>query len=200
MAVPTSAADRKRLRRELRQQRRNFCGPEREQAETCVARRLLSHRWFLRARYVAVYMAFDGELDLTPILNPASQQRKQLFAPQLNRSRWGMCFVNCGSGATAMGLNQYGIREPTAGRPIDPRSLDLVLVPLVAFDDHGTRLGMGGGHYDRLFSFLRTRRLWRHPKLLGVGFELQRHTTLPKESWDISLHGAITEQRIYYFS
>ena len=200
MAVPASAPNRQHLRRELRLQRRHFSGPERRQAETRVARSLLSHPWFVRARNIGIYMAFDGELDLTSVFNPASQRRKQLFAPQLSRSRWRMCFVHWGSGATEMALNQYGIREPIAGRSIDRRSLDLVLVPLVAFDAFGTRLGMGGGHYDRLFSFLSTRRIWRHPKLLGIGFELQRQDPLPKEPWDISLHGAITEQRRYYFT
>lgn len=198
MAVPASAPNRRPLRVELRKQRREFSGPQRDQAQKRVARSLLRHRWFLRARNIGIYIAFDGELDLAALLRAVSHQHRQLFAPELCPSPRGMRFVHWGNGETV--CNQYGISEPIAGRPVDPRSLDLVLVPLVAFDASGTRLGMGGGHYDRLFAFLNNRRIWRHPKLLGVGFELQRLRALAKHPWDVPLHGAITEQRSYFFA
>jgi len=198
MASPASDPDRQSLRQKLRRQRREFSGSERDQAQTRVARSLLKHRWLLRAHHIGVYMAFDGELDLTATFELLSRQGKRLFAPQLNRSARGMRFVRWNNGE--MACNRYGISEPSGERPVDPRSLDLVLVPLVAFDANGSRLGMGGGHYDRLFSFLKRRCIWRHPKLLGVGFELQRLRALPTAPWDVPLHGAITEQQRYFFA
>jgi len=197
MAVPACVPDRSQLRRKLRKQRRKFSGPQRTQAEARVTAALLQHRWLARTRNIGIYMAFDGELDLAALVEGLSRRRKRLFAPQLGRSSRGMSFIHCRRGPIA--TNAYGISEPVNGQPIDPRSLDLVLVPLVAFDTTGTRLGMGGGHYDRLFAFLNRRRQWRHPKLLGVGFEFQRQGVLPRAPWDVSLDGAATEQGCYFF-
>ena len=78
----------------------------------------------------------------------------------------------------------------TAGRPrtaIDPRWLDLVLVPLVGFDARGHRLGMGAGLYDRHFAFLRHRRAWRRPRLLGLAFEAQKVARLAEAAHDVPL-------------
>ena len=79
-------------------------------------------------------------------------------------------------------------------------SLDLVLVPLVGFDDQGTRLGMGGGFYDRSFATRLFRRYWRKPRLIGVAYELQRVAHLDRQPWDVALDGVVTEQRLYLFS
>ena len=82
---------------------------------------------------------------------------------------------------------------------MDPRSLDLVLTPLVAFDSRGTRIGVGRGYYDRAFRFLRHRGAWRRPKLLGVAYELQHVPKLENPGWDMPLWGAVTEARMRRF-
>jgi 5-formyltetrahydrofolate cyclo-ligase len=75
--------------------------------------------------------------------------------------------------------------------------LDLVLVPLVGFDARGNRLGMGGGFYDRHFSFLRNRRAWRRPLLIGIAFDVQRVPQLRDSAHDVPLWGIVTERGIY---
>ena len=82
-------------------------------------------------------------------------------------------------------------------RPIDARWLDLVLMPLVGFDARGNRLGMGAGFYDRQFAFLRHRRAWRRPLLLGVAFEAQRIARLAEAPHDVPLWGVVTERAVY---
>ena len=74
-----------------------------------------------------------------------------------------------------------------------------MLVPLVAFDGAGNRLGMGGGFYDRTFAYLRTRAVWKRPQLIGVAYEFQRLEALPVQTWDIPLQGIATEKRLYNF-
>ena len=91
-----------------------------------------------------------------------------------------MTFAELEPSAT-LAANFFGILEPKLGRKIDARELDLVLTPLVAFDDRGVRIGVGRGYYDRCFRFLRHRSHWRRPKLLGVAYELQRVPPLDAE-------------------
>ncbi len=87
--------------------------------------------------------------------------------------------------------NRFGIEEPLPGTPwINTRALDLVLAPLVAFDDHGHRLGMGGGFYDRHFGGLSD---GLRPLLIGIAHEVQRADALPAAPWDVPLDGILTE-------
>jgi 5-formyltetrahydrofolate cyclo-ligase len=99
-----------------------------------------------------------------------------------------------------LGTNFFGILEPDPSRRTDPRRLDLVLTPLVAFDDHGVRIGVGRGYYDRCFRFLRPRQIWHRPKLLGVAYELQHVPVIPPEPWDVPLWGAVTEAGLRRFA
>ncbi len=87
--------------------------------------------------------------------------------------------------------NRFGIKEPPLRAPwINTRALDLVLAPLVAFDDQGNRLGMGGGFYDRHFGNLPQ---CLRPLLVGVAHEVQRARALPAAPWDVPLDGILTE-------
>ncbi len=95
--------------------------------------------------------------------------------------------------------NRYGIFEPDIRRrkPIPAWGLDLLLLPLVAFDASGNRIGMGGGFYDRTFAYLKTRNRWHTPKLIGIAHELQHIDSIEPNAWDIPLNGIVTESRIY---
>ena len=77
------------------------------------------------------------------------------------------------------------------------RELDLILAPLVGFDTHGNRLGMGGGYYDRTFAYLKHRLHWQKPRLIGLAYELQRVADLANHAWDVPLQSVVTEQHIY---
>jgi len=70
-------------------------------------------------------------------------------------------------------------------------------MPLLAFDDRGTRLGSGAGFYDRCLRHLHAERHWRRPKLIGLGYEFQRVTCVRAQRWDIPLDGVITEQCLH---
>jgi 5-formyltetrahydrofolate cyclo-ligase len=151
---------------------------------------------YRRARRVALFLAFDGEPSLADVVDGARRQRKQLYVPVLRGMT--MKFAELVPGA-ALAPNFFGIMEPKLGPRIDARKLDLVLTPLVAFDDRGVRIGVGRGYYDRAFKFLRHRSHWRRPKLLGVAYELQRVGPLTPSSWDVPLWGIVTEARAQRF-
>jgi 5-formyltetrahydrofolate cyclo-ligase len=94
---------------------------------------------------------------------------------------------------------QRSILEPRHGlhRSIDPRRLDVILLPLVAFDARGWRLGFGAGFYDRKLSFLR-RRFVHKPILIGIGYELQRVPPQVPSPWDVLLDAVVTERGLWY--
>ncbi|HLF09777.1 MAG TPA: 5-formyltetrahydrofolate cyclo-ligase [Gammaproteobacteria bacterium] len=196
MADSTLRADRRRLRQRLRAERRAVSAAERARRARAICRHIQSLGAFKRARCIALYLAFDGEPDLTPLIQSAAAQRKELYVPVITRA--AMSFAQLAPRA-ALARNFFGILEPDTGRQIDPRTLDLVLTPLVAFDSHGTRIGVGRGYYDRCFSFLRQRGRWQRPKLLGVGYELQHVPDLEVRDWDVPLWGAVTEAGVRRF-
>ena len=85
------------------------------------------------------------------------------------------------------------MREPINGQSVQPDALDLVLTPLVAFDAQKNRIGMGGGYYDRTFSFLEQKPDAIKPVLAGLAFERQRVEKIPSNPWDIPLLHVFTE-------
>ena len=181
---------RDELRRTLRARRRALTSDERTLAQARLTRAIRSLHVYRRAKRVAVYFAVDGEVDLTELIAATIRRGVSVYAPQLADD--GLTFRALGA-SSALTTNRYGIPEPSDGAPIDARSLDLVLTPLVGFDRSGARLGMGKGYYDRTFEFLKSRRTWLRPKLLGVGFAFQEIPKLDIERWDIGLWGVVTD-------
>jgi len=191
--TPTSRAE---LRRELRERRRALTAHERAYAQTRLTRAVLRLPAYRKARRIAVYFSVDGEADVGAVLAHAHAQHKRVYAPVL--AGRGLRFLELAAG-TPMTRNRFGIIEPSGGNELDPRRLDLVLTPLVGVDTHGTRLGMGKGYYDRTFSFLRLRRHWIRPRLLGIGFAFQLIDELAAQPWDVQLWRAITDAGIHHF-
>ena len=165
-----------------------------------LAKRLL--RWpQLRARkHFACYLKNDGEIDPAPLIQALWALGKKVYLPVVIGS--DMRFAPYGP-ATKLTRNRFGIPEPAQQRskPTPLRTLDIVLVPLVAFDHRGNRIGMGGGFYDRCFAKQSVRSasglsVWRKPKLIGIAYEFQCLPSLPVESWDVPLRAIATESRL----
>ncbi len=162
-------------------------------------RRFVAEGLLRRYRHVAGYLARDGELDLAPLIEQLYESAKSWYLPVLRaHPRRKMWFVRHPHQGPLI-PNRFGIPEP----PLKyaqirlPWALDLILVPLVAFDAQCNRLGMGGGFYDRTLAFLRYRRRWHRPLLVGVAHECQKVPALPLQAWDVPLDMVITEARTY---
>ncbi|MGD8911680.1 MAG: 5-formyltetrahydrofolate cyclo-ligase [Candidatus Thiodiazotropha sp.] len=157
---------------------------------------------FRHSRRIAFYIAVRGEMDPAPLLQRALRAGKSVFLPILrerpSRGLWFAPFTTCSGFST----NRYGIQEPTYNHSklVMPWSLDLVFVPLVAFDKEGHRLGMGGGYYDRTFAFKTKHSHLKGPKLIGLAHDFQLQSQLPVMPWDIPLDAVITEAAIYNFT
>ena len=186
-------AQRRALRREMRARRRALDASSRRAAGRALSRRLGASRWFANSRTIALYLPHDGEIDLLPLVARAWSMGKRTYLPRLFGPRlWFLPF----HAHTVLIDNRFAIPEPLEPprRRIHPLSLDLVLLPLVAFDPFGTRLGMGGGYYDRTFAATRRRTAWRGPKLVGVAYEFQKVESLPAAHWDVPLNAIVTER------
>jgi len=155
---------------------------------------------FQTARHIAVYIAMDGEIDPAELIAHARTAGKTLYLPVLEHADDGILEFAPWQPETPLYPNRFRIPEPrvSAESLRAAQDLDLVLTPLVAFDVHGNRLGMGGGYYDRSFAFLKTG--VRKPLLIGLAYEFQRVSVLPAEPWDVPLAGVASDGGFYRFS
>jgi 5-formyltetrahydrofolate cyclo-ligase len=192
------SGDRAGIRAALRASRRRVPARQRRRSALRIADRLARLPAFARARWIAGYLPFDAEMDPLPSMQRAGSAGKNLCLPMIDPDGGRSMSLGRFRPGTVLLPNRFGILEPwrrmTARVPL--RRIDIVLVPLVGFDDRGNRLGMGAGYYDRL---LGRRRLshWRRPLLVGIGFDLQRVDRIPHEPWDVAMDVIITERRVY---
>jgi len=187
------------LRQRLRLERLQLPGAARKTASERVCERLAQLSVFRRARRVAAYHAVRGELDLAPLLQWVTAPAKHWYLPVIHPGRERtMRFVPYDP-AHEPALNRYGIPEPdpAAAPAIRPQDLDLVLLPLVAFDAEGRRIGMGAGYYDRAFQFLRTHPRPTRPLLIGVGYSFQRVDKIEPQPWDVTLDCVVSANGLY---
>lgn len=192
-----NTSKRQALRLLMRRERRALTPRQRHIRAVALCRHLRNHPLFLFARDIAFYLPNDGEMDLSPLLQAAWRMGKRCYLPILKPYREPRLWFAPYPPGARLKANRFGILEPKKPRcPRPPWSLGLVLAPLVAFDDHGNRLGMGGGFYDRTFAYLLSQR--RQPRLLGIAYAFQRLPagTLAPEPWDVPLWGVATENGV----
>ncbi|WP_053150123.1 MULTISPECIES: 5-formyltetrahydrofolate cyclo-ligase [Pseudomonas] len=190
---------RPQLRRLLRQARRALTPVQQRQAALGLYRQLAQHPLFRRARHIALYLPNDGEIDPRLLLRAAQRRGKATYLPVLSPwPRTKMVFQRIRPGEQ-LHPNRFRILEPRIdiARQRKVWALDLVLLPLVGFDDAGGRLGMGGGFYDRSLAYLARRRQWRKPTLLGLAHECQKVERLAQASWDVPLQGTVSDRHWY---
>ncbi|NBA97205.1 5-formyltetrahydrofolate cyclo-ligase [Pseudomonas sp. R5(2019)] len=195
-SVPLTRAQ---LRRLLRDARRALTPAEQRQAACGLYRQLAQHPLFRRARHIALYLPNDCEIDPHLLLREAQMRGKKTYLPVLSAwPRTKMVFQRIEHGEK-LRPNRFGIPEPHINRarqrPI--WALDLILLPLVGFDEEGGRLGMGGGFYDRSLAYQARRTAWKKPLLLGLAHECQKVERLTQASWDVALQGTVSDKTWY---
>ena len=164
---------------------------ERAIASRLITEKVIASACFRRAEYIACYLSVDDEVHTWEIFSRAWRQKKRIFAPVIENN-FRMRFQEI-TPDTELRASQFGIFEPQDGEIVTARMLDVVLTPVVAFDESRHRIGMGGGYFDRTFSFLRHRRNWLHPKLIGLAFACQGVEEIAPNPWDIPLFRVITD-------
>ena len=163
----------------------------RRNASEITSENVFRSSWFHRANYLACYLSVGAEVSTWSIIARAWSMKKRVFVPVLERNRH-MQFREIRP-ETDLVENSFGILEPSSGEIASARMLDIVIAPVVAYDRNRHRVGMGGGYFDRTFSFMRHRENWLHPKLVGLAFSCQEATEIAPNPWDIRLFCCVTE-------
>jgi 5-formyltetrahydrofolate cyclo-ligase len=191
---PADAA-RSVLRARLLKRRREVRPGERLRAAHLVTQNVARHLHLKAGWRIAVYASLPSELDSGPLIEFARRRGCRVYLPRIERSRASrsMRFIEMAGG---MRRNRLGIEEPRGGAALGARWLDMVFLPLVAFDRHGLRLGTGGGFYDRAFAYRHFRCAWHTPPLIGIGYAFQQLERIAAEAHDVRMDAVVTEEGI----
>lgn len=169
------------IRRKIKNLRTMLDELEREQAAAQVFDRLEKTAAFLMAEHVLMYHSLPDELSTRAFLRKWGG-KKHFYLPRVN----GVNLDILPYDESRLELGAFHIEEPSGDDLVSADTLELIIVPAVAFDRKGNRLGRGKGFYDRLLNTVRATKI-------GVGYEFQVYDELPAEPHDVPMDMIITQ-------
>ncbi|MSQ90614.1 MAG: 5-formyltetrahydrofolate cyclo-ligase [Phycisphaerales bacterium] len=189
---PLDITDRKNAIRALMRARLSaLSDSDRAMASSAACSHVIRSDAFLRASCVMLYMPMRSEIDVISLALAAFRYGKTVCVPRADVGRKAMHAIETSSfDDESMDADALGVRVPKTGAQIPHDSLDLVVVPGVAFDTRGFRLGRGGGYYDRYLA-----RLPRTTATIGICFDFQFVDTIPTEPTDIAVQAVVSDRR-----
>ncbi len=163
-------AKKRQLRTALLEKLKRHKEDERRRKSSRIARKLFLLKEYTKAKTVLFYLSFDGEVDTAGMIIRSLKQGKRVAVPAIQPDRRALIPSLLRDIETETARGPHGTRHPKDAyiRPIEPRELDLVVVPGLAFDEAGNRLGRGMGYYDRFLSCLP-----EHVPTIGLAFDFQ---------------------------
>lgn len=194
----SDVSDKKHIRQILRHKRRELPVEKKLATAQKLAQHVFSLQEFQHSQHIAYYLAHDGEVDPQLIISHAQKNNKHAYLPVLdlkNHHHLEFYSYRCGD---PMVNNCFGIGEPDVKtqQRIASQDLELVFLPLVAFDKNGNRIGRGAGYYDRTFAFIRENPK-NKPCLIALAYDFQKIPVIEAAEWDIPLDIIVTEKQIY---
>ncbi|MEX2219243.1 MAG: 5-formyltetrahydrofolate cyclo-ligase [Phycisphaerales bacterium] len=188
--MPNAEAKR-RIRAELKAELARLDHEDTVAWSAAIRDRIAASQPFRAARVILAFVPTPEEPDLNALLDLARAQGKRLTLPRIDWSLRTMAAAEAPANRQELTAGRHGILEPTPAAPTVPLpDLDLILIPGLAFDEQGYRLGRGAGFYDRFLA---------QPALtaarIAPAFEVQLRPTLPRDAWDLPLHAIATERR-----
>lgn len=188
----SAVMDKNRIRYTMRQKRAELSSDALHLAATNLAKQAAEYTPLLTAKKIASYVPANGEI--SPLaLHKASTAN--FFFPRITNYQQSTMAFYCAS--NQLERNRFNILEPVAQGDIQTlKDVDVILLPLLAFDKTGNRLGMGGGFYDRALAFKENRSPVEPPHLIGLAHQFQKVEQLPAENWDIPLDAILTDKQL----
>lgn len=199
--IPPSPLPDQPLRRTLQKQRAALSPQLQQRLSHQAANHLSKQPLFRNARHVALYLPVRGEADPTG-LRKLARPYQTFYLPVLSPFGHNHLWFVRWDKHTRLRLNRFRIPEPCPSyrRSRTARWLDLVVMPLVAFDQQGTRMGMGGGFYDRTFAFKRAQTRPQRPRLCGFAYDFQQVKHLQRQRWDVPLDVIASDAGFFHFT
>ncbi|MBI2126906.1 MAG: 5-formyltetrahydrofolate cyclo-ligase [Thaumarchaeota archaeon] len=179
------------IRNHIRQQRRNQSPSIIQRKSKAIWESLSSIQEFNRAGTIAFYVSIarEGEVDTTTMIEESLSLGKRICVPKVVKNN-ALRFIEIRS-MKDLNKGSFGILEPAGGSRILPQAIDLVIVPGVAFDKSGNRLGFGKGYYDKFLS-----KLEDGTPIIALAFDFQIVDGIPSSKNDVKVHKIITETSI----
>jgi len=181
--------DKMAIRLQMRKKRSALPAKRQQLASFALAKKVLRNIPAIhRADRIAFYLSQDGEIDLLPLMSHCYKKGRQCFLPVLDPTTENTLRFAEWTPDRVMSKNKYGIAEPVVPEQqrLSAGKMELIFMPLVAFDACGHRLGMGGGYYDRSLSVCsNNENSSAKPLLVATGHDIQHATQLPHDPWDI---------------
>jgi len=209
MSIPTSQSlnhhqtqqQKKAIRHQVRKLRNEISGAEAKQAGLDLAERLKSNPDYIKAKRVACFISFDGEIDTQPVIDLILEDKDICYLPKIKPTKPNRLWFMPYDKETQLVKSKLLIPEVDlpVNQAIAVSKLDMILMPLVAFDEQGNRLGMGGGYYDATLAHF-SQKPSSKPQCIGIAYQQQMVEQIPTEEWDFALDGVLTQNESYSFS
>lgn len=189
------------LRADLRLQRRSLSQQQHQQSSARMCELITPSALFNESRHIACYLANDGEINPDALIDEIWKSGKHCYLPVLAAGDVNILQFVAYTPDTQLSTNHFGISEPVISsvNTQSAQKLDLICLPLVAFDKAGNRMGMGKGFYDRTLAFLNSDQRPAKPKLLGLAHGFQQVDQLIAQDWDVPLDAIATEKDLIFF-
>ena len=186
------------IRERLKEKRKNLTKKQSSELSRAIFLRIIRSSWIQEHSNIGIYYALNGEADTLKLIEFLWSNNQNAFLPVMHHN--SLLFGNFAPNSD-LNENTYGIPEPelTKENQVSALELDMVFVPLVAFDQDGYRLGMGGGYYDRTFEKKLKDQKPTTPLLVGLAYEFQKQNNLVYQPWDVPLDMVVTEAHTYKF-
>jgi 5-formyltetrahydrofolate cyclo-ligase len=196
-----SPPTKSQLRSQMLKRRRALTPLYRKQAARQLSAHALRSHLALRYHHIGLYLPHGPEISTVPLMNALLALGKTVYLPALPFGQGKRLWFHRVEANQSWYFNKFGIPENRGTQRIRARQLDVLFMPLVGFDDAGSRIGMGGGYYDASLAYLHCRHAHLKPYLIGVAYACQHIAgTLPHDSWDVPLNAILTEQGLRKFA
>lgn len=180
--------DKKLLRKKIINKRDNLDKLSKAMSDKLIMKRLMEQEYYKNSKLIFVYLGFGSEINTSEYIEKFICDGKRVCVPKTNIESKTMEAVEIIS-LEGLQENKYGILEPLkAYQTIDESEIDLIIVPGVAFDLNGGRVGYGGGYYDKFLG-----RLSRDIIKVALAYKIQIIDKVPMEEHDIRVDYIITD-------
>jgi len=182
------------LRKKWMKKRKKVAKKEGDIKSKIISKKILSLKEIKESKNIMIYVSYRSEVSTNKLIISLLNNNKRIFAPYCIKDEKRMEVVEIENPDQDLEKGAYGIKEPAKrirNNKVDPKNLDIVVVPAVAFSKSGYRVGYGGGYYDRFLERLANKTI-----SIGINYEEMLFDKVPKEDHDLAVDMVVTDKRL----